>query len=83
MAARPTAKPDTDTTPDETAPAVDTENTADVKSDGPTPAEPKPADPQRVVIEQAPAEPAVFYGDGGVQPEPREHVKAVYEPFEW
>ena len=82
MAARPTTKPDTDTT-EPAEPATEGAAAADVKSDGPTPAEQKPADPQRVVIEQAPAEPAVFYGDGGVQPEPREHVKAVYEPFEW
>lgn len=72
MAPRPTSKPDTDTT-DTAEPATDSAPAADVQ----------PAEPQRVVVEQAPAEPAVFYGPEGVQPEPREHVKAVYEPFEW
>lgn len=38
-----------------------------------------------VVIEQAPAEPAVFYGEGGEQPATadRPHVKADYQPFQW
>ncbi len=87
MAPRPTTKPaDTDATPDETTPAVDTDTSAeaaDVKSDEPTPAEQKPTDLTRIEIVQAPAEPAVYYGDGGVQPEQREHVKAEYTPFEW
>ena len=35
------------------------------------------------MIEQAPAEPAVYYGDGGVQAPKSEPVKADYKPFEW
>lgn len=87
MAPRPTTKPaDTDATPDETTPAVDTDTSAeavDVKSDEPTPAEQKPTDPQRIIIEQAPAEPAVFYGDGDATNPDKPHVKAKYDPFEW
>lgn len=47
-------------------------------------------DPQRVIIEQAPAEPAVHYGDDAQVPgshsatDPNKpHVKARYEPFGW
>lgn len=70
MAARDTNKPDTDKT--------------DAPETAPEPATSQPADPQRVIIEQAPAEPAVFYGDGGIQPATGgQHVKAVYTPFEW
>lgn len=48
------------------------------------------SDPQRVVIEQAPPEPAVYYGEGGIVPgnsratDPNKpHTKAKYEPFKW
>lgn len=38
----------------------------------------------RVVVEQPAPEPAVFYGDGGLQaPTATAPVKAKYEPFEW
>lgn len=87
MAPRPSTKADTtaeESTDETAAPAGDT----GTEPGTPEPAsastdEQKPTDPQRIVIEQAPAEPAVFYGPEGVQPAPREHVKAVYEPFEW
>ncbi|AOT25168.1 hypothetical protein PBI_TERROR_57 [Mycobacterium phage Terror] len=77
MAPRDTSKPDTtaDTDKAGSAPAASTST---------------PADPQRVVIEQAPAEPAVFYGEGGIVPgsgnatDPNKpHVKAQYQPFDW
>lgn len=47
--------------------------------------EPANTDPQRVVIEQAPAEPAVYYdGEHSNATNPsKPHVKAKYGPFEW
>ncbi|ANU79767.1 hypothetical protein BI023_gp61 [Mycobacterium phage Sneeze] len=77
MAPRDTSKPDTtaDTDKADSTPAASTST---------------PAEPQRVVIEQAPAEPAVFYGEGGLVPgsgnatDPNKpHVKAHYQPFDW
>ncbi|QOC58885.1 hypothetical protein SEA_PERIODT_61 [Mycobacterium phage Periodt] len=80
MAPRDTSKADTNDTS-----AADASTT-----EGATAAGAKPADPQRVVIEQAPAEPAVFYGEGGIVPgsgnatDPNKpHVKADYQPFSW
>lgn len=37
----------------------------------------------RVQVEQAPKEPDVLYGEGGVQAPVREHVRAEYTPFDW
>lgn len=74
-----TDKPDDDTPTSESPAAA-----AALSADKPA------ADPQHIVIEQAPAEPAVFYGDGGLVPgahaatDPNKpHVQAQYEPFEW
>lgn len=67
----------------------DTTNKTDEKADEPsTPSTGAPSsslDPQRVVIEQAEPEPAVFYGpEGGQVPgAPSEPVKADYQPFSW
>lgn len=72
----------TDTKPEDNSPAADRKPETDVAGQ---------LDPQRVVIEQAPAEPAVFYGpEGGQVPgshaatDPNKpHTKADYQPFEW
>lgn len=69
MAPRDTTKADSTDTPD--------------TSDS-TAATSPPAEPQRIVIEQAPAEPSVFYGDGGIlAPTMPAPTKARYEPFTW
>ncbi|GFG65804.1 hypothetical protein MKUB_32940 [Mycobacterium kubicae] len=96
MPARDTDKADAakaDTTfdngkPDTGAAASDVSTATGTPVSGPaiTP----PAEPQRVIVEQAPAEPAVYYGEGGQVPgaasatDPNKpHVKADYQPFEW
>ncbi|AYD84646.1 hypothetical protein SEA_PAITO_62 [Mycobacterium phage Paito] len=84
MGARDTNKNDTSEATASTT-AADASTTEDA-----TAASSKPAEPQRVIIEQAPAEPAVFYGEGGIVPgsgsatDPNKpHVKANYQPFDW
>ena len=84
-----------DDTDDETE--TDSEPEGDDTSDASATAGPapftnhdQPADPTRIVIEQAPPEPAVFYGDGGLVPgtghatdQNKPHVKANYQSFDW
>lgn len=89
MAARSTSKPDTDTTDDD-APTAAPAGNAGGESSTPEPASAGSPDPTRIVIEQAPPEPAVFYGEDALVPgagnatDPnRPHVKADYHPFEW
>lgn len=98
MAPRDTSKAGSTDTPDTgdgdattSTSATDASTTESAGIDGPTGtvldgviSTKPPTDPQRVVIEQPPAEPAVFYGDGGLQaPNAPAPVKANYQPFEW
>lgn len=75
------AKDTADKATDNSTSATDASTTQGAAAAG---VEQKPAtDPTRVVIEQAPAEPAVFYGEGDATNPNRPHVKAEYSPFEW
>ncbi|MCV7226075.1 hypothetical protein [Mycolicibacterium komossense] len=84
MALRDYTKTDT---PD---PATDTGEATTSTTEADASTQPAATDPQRVVIEQAPAEPAVFYGEGGIVPSAvattdpdQPFTPAEYKPFEW
>lgn len=79
----PAREPDKSAEPTTSTSATDASTTEGAKTAGAN-------QPQRVVVEQAPAEPAVYYGEGGIVPgsgaatDPNKpHVKADYQPFKW